>query len=168
MSENQKKILQMLAEGKISVSEAERLLSLITSAGNNRSESNSGGTAPKSSPRYLYVVVEPKPGARGHDIPSPDVPPRPPRPGSFGYDRRDWHGKVNVRVPFSLIRAGLKLATLIPKEAADKVNDAMKDKGMSFDMRHLKPEDIEELISALHDSEINVDADDETIRVYAE
>ena len=145
MSENQKKILQMLAEGKISVSEAERLLSLITSAGNNRSEPNNGTTG-KTSPRFLHVVVEPKPGA------SPE----------------HRHGKVNVRVPFGLIRAGIKLATLIPPEAADKVNDAMKDKGMSFDMRHLKPEDIEDLISALHDSEVNIDSDDETVRVYAE
>ena len=145
MSENQKKILQMLAEGKISVSEAERLLSLITSAGNNRSEPNNGTTG-KTPPRFLHVVVEPKPGA------SPE----------------HRHGKVNVRVPFGLIRAGIKLATLIPPEAADKVNDAMKDKGMSFDMRHLKPEDIEDLISALHDSEVNIDSDDEIVRVYAE
>jgi hypothetical protein len=144
VSENQKKILQMLAEGKISVAEAQRLLSLITSAGDNRNESNS--TAPKSSPRYLHVVVEPKPGA------APE----------------HRHGRVNVRVPFGLIRAGMKLATLIPPEAADKVNDAMKEKGMSFDMRHLKTEDVEELISALHDSEINVDTDDETVKVYAE
>jgi SHOCT-like domain len=145
MSENQKKILQMLAEGKISVSEAERLLSLITSAGNNRGDPNNVTTG-KTSPRFLHVVVEPKPGA------SPE----------------HRHGKVNVRVPFGLIRAGMKLATLIPPEAADKVNDAMKDKGMSFDMRHLKPEDIEDLISALHDSEVNIDSDDETVRVYAE
>ena len=144
MSENQKKILQMLAEGKISVDEAQRLLSLITSAGGSRNESNN--TAPKSAPRYLHVVVEPKPGA------APE----------------HRHGRVNVRVPFGLIRAGMKLATLIPPEAADKVNDAMKEKGMSFDMRHLKVEDIEELISALHDSEINVDTDDETVKVYAE
>ena len=144
MSENQKKILQMLAEGKISVNEAQQLLSLITPSDNNRSESNK--TATKSTPRYLYVVVEPKPNA------SPE----------------HRHGRVNVRVPFGLIRAGMKLATLIPPEAADKVNNAMKEKGMDFDMRHLKPEDIEELIFALHDSEINVDTDDETVKVYAE
>jgi len=144
MSENQKKILQMLAEGKISVAEAERLLSLITSASDNRSDANN--TASKSTPRYLHVVVEPKPGAAlGHR-----------------------HGRVNVRVPFGLIRAGMKLATLIPPDAADKVNDAMKEKGMSFDMRHLKTEDIEGLISALHDSEINLDTDDEIVKVYAE
>ena len=144
MGENQKKILQMLAEGKISVAEAERLLSLITSTGDTRSESNN--KTPKVTPRYLYVVIEPKPGA------SPE----------------HRHGRVNVRVPFGLIRAGMKLATLIPPEAADKVNDAMKEQGMNFDMRHLKPEDLEELITALHDSEINVDTDDETVKVYAE
>ena len=145
MSENRKKILQMLAEGKISVSEAERLLSLITSA-NNRNESNNS-TSAKASPRYLYVVVEPKPGA------SPE----------------HRHGKVNVRVPFGLIRAGMKLATLIPPEAADKVNDAMKDKGMSFDMRHLKPEDIEDLIGALSDLEVDVvSAKGEKVKVFVE
>ena len=157
----------MLAEGKISVDEALRLLSLTGTDRDNRNESNN--TAPKSMPRYLHVVVEPKPGVSNHNASySPHVPPLPPKPGSLGYDRRDWHGRVNVRIPFSLIRAGMKLATLIPPEAADKVNDAMKEKGMSFDMRHLKIEDIEELISALHDSEVNVDTDDETVRVYAE
>ena len=144
MSENQKKILQMLAEGKISVDEALRLLSLTGTDRDNRNDSNN--TASKSTPRYLHVVVEPKPGA------APE----------------HRHGRVNVRVPFGLIRAGMKLATLIPPEAADKVNDAMKEKGMSFDMRHLKIEDIEELIFSLHDSEVNVDTDDETVRVYAE
>ena len=144
MSENQKKILQMLAEGKISVAEAERLLSLIGTDKETRSESNRATS--QATPRYLYVVVEPKAGA------TPE----------------HRHGKVNVRVPFGLIRAGVKLATLIPPDAADKVNDAMKEKGMSFDMRHLKPEDIEELIVALHDSEVNVDTDDETVKIYAE
>ncbi|MDD5082887.1 MAG: hypothetical protein PHU08_05885 [Dehalococcoidales bacterium] len=144
MSEDQKKILQMLTEGKVSVDEAQRLLSLT--GADRDTWDNSNSPPPKSLPRYLRVIVEPKLGA------APE----------------HRHGRVNVRVPFGLIRAGMKLATLIPPEAADKVNDAMKEKGMSFDMRHLKTEDLEELISALHDSEINVDTDDETVKVYAE
>ena len=142
MGENQKKILQMLAEGKIKVEEAERLLSLVGKGGDN------GGApaAAKLNPKYLYVVVDPKPGA------SPE----------------HKHSRVNVRVPFGLIRAGMKFTTLMPPEAADKVNEAMQEKGISFDVRRLKAEDIEELIQALHDSEVNVDTDDETVRVYAE
>lgn len=144
MSENQKKILQMLAEGKISVDEAQRLLSLISSDQSNPEQDPR--TFSKPWLRYLRVVVEPKPGA--------------------SVEHR--HSRVNVRVPFGLIKAGIKLATLIPPEAADKVNSAMKEKGMSFDMRNLKPEDIESIITALHESEINVDTDDETVKVYAE
>jgi hypothetical protein len=150
MSENQKKILQMLADGKINVDEAQRLLSLTDSESGQEksSEGKSGGT--KLSARYLYVIVEPKPGVT--------------RQGTG----QDFHGKVNVRVPFGLIRAGMKLATLIPPEAADRVDEAFKEKGMPFDFRKIKDEDIEELISALHDSEVNVDSDYETVRVYAE
>lgn len=73
-----------------------------------------------------------------------------------------------MRVPFGLIRAGMKFTSLMPSDVSDKVNQAMKDKGINFDMRHIKDEDIEELISALCDSEINVDSDYETVRVYAE
>jgi hypothetical protein len=144
MGENQTRILQMLAEGKINVAEAQRLLALINE------EKEPGGSAPKtaskSSARYLRIIVEPKPGALD--------------------DRR--HSRVNVRVPFGLIKAGIKLASLIPPEAAGKVDAAMKDKGMSFDIRNLKPEDLEEIMVALRESAIDVDTDDETIKVYAE
>ena len=149
MSENQKKILQMLAEGKISVDEAQRLLALIGAEGEK--ENGSGNITHKSisAPRYMHVIVEPKLGAGR-------------------VEGRDFHGKVNVRVPFGLIRAGMKFATLIPPDAAEHVDKAFKEKGLNFDIRKLKDEDLEELISALHDSEVNVDSEHETIRVYAE
>lgn len=44
----------------------------------------------------------------------------------------------------------------------------MREKGMSLDMRNLKTEDVEEIMDALRDSEINVNTDDETVKVYAE
>jgi len=44
----------------------------------------------------------------------------------------------------------------------------MKEKGMDFDLRRMKPEDLEELIVALSENEINVDSDYETVRIYAE
>jgi hypothetical protein len=151
MSENQKRILDLLAQGKISVSEAESLLSL-TGTEKESANRDADSSTPGAVPRYLYVVVETKPGAVHRD----------PKSG------REWHGNVKVRIPFGLIRAGMKLATLIPTEAAGKVNDAMKEKGMDFDLRHLKPEDLEELITALRDNAINVDSDNETVRIYAE
>ena len=150
MSENQKKILQMLADGKLNIDEAQRLLALVNSEGDRGQGTGNTGQKVKSTARYMHVIVEPKPG----------VPRR--------NEKHDFHGKVNVRVPLGLIRAGMKLATLIPSEAAEHVDKAFKEKGFSFNIKRLKEEDLEELITALQDSEINVDTEYELIKVNAE
>jgi hypothetical protein len=145
MTENQKKILQMLSEGKINVDEAQRLLKLLgTETGKESSPEASG----KAAPRYMRVVIEPKPGVER--------------------DKDHDYSRVNVRVPFNLIRAGIKLATLIPSDAAEYIDDALKEKGIQFDFRKMTGEDMEELIKALHESEVNIDGGRETVRVFAE
>lgn len=143
MSDDQKRILQMLAEGKISVEEATRLLSLVdkdSSAGNSSIKSE-----PKAMPKYLYVRVDPKEGCKKYE-----------------------HGRVNIRVPVGLIRAGMKLRALIPEQVSDDVNKAMKEKGFNFDIRNIKDEDLTELISALSDTEIDVDSAETQVRIHAE
>ena len=150
MSESHKKILQMLADGKISVDEAQRLLALVNSETEGENRTGNMGQKTRSSPRYMHIIVEPKPGVSRKDV------------------KHDLHGKVNVRVPFGLIRAGIKLATLIPSEAAEHVDKAFKEKGFSFDIRRIKEEDLEELVTALQDSEINVDTEYELIRINAD
>lgn len=149
MNENQKQVLQMLADGKINVEEAQRLLDLVKSE-SARNETGSGGEKGASDPRFIHVVVEPKEGV-SHE----------------GF-RHKHHGKVNVRVPLGLIRAGIKLATLIPSEAAEHVDKAFKEKGFSFDVRRIKEEDLEIMIEALKESAINVDTEYESVRINAE
>ena len=144
MSENQKRILEMLADKKISVDEAQRLLSVL------EPETDSGIKVPgdtagkKPVPKYLRVVVHPNAEA--------------------GSDTE----KVNVRVPIALIRAGMKFTSLIPAHASDHVNKALKEKGIDFDLRNLKTEDLEELIDALSDLEVDVQNGQEKVRVYME
>lgn len=166
MGENQKKILEMLATGKISVDEAQHLLSLVGAEKNDAPSGESPRNSARPVPKYLYVVVEPKAGA--HPRPGrgfgPSEPPSPPGVPTG----HDYNARVHVRVPFGLIRAGMKFTSLMPSDVSDRVNQAMKDKGINFDMRHIKDEDIEELIGALCASEINVESDYETVRVYAE
>jgi hypothetical protein len=43
----------------------------------------------------------------------------------------------------------------------------MREKGIDFDLKNIKPEDLDELVAALSDLEVNVDGK-EKIRVYAE
>jgi hypothetical protein len=75
---------------------------------------------------------------------------------------------VNVKIPLSLVRAGLKLTSLIPAQAMDQINQSMATHGMSMDLQNLKPEDLEELIESLREMEISVDASNgDNVRVYA-
>jgi hypothetical protein len=145
MTENQKKILEMVADKKITVDEAYRLLSLIQPSANNGGD---GAKGPKPSPKYLRVVVD-----TDHHWEN-------------GCDKGPQH--VNIRVPVALIRAGVKLASLIPPEAYNEVDEKMKNRGIQFDLRNMKPENVEELVQALNDLEVDINGAREKVRVYTE
>jgi len=138
MTQNRKKILDMLAKGQINAEEAERLLELVDTPAAN--------TENKKTPQYLRVTIKPGDGEHG----SSDVE------------------RVNVRVPLALIRAGVKFTSLIPNEAADKVDCALREKGISYNIKNLKDEDIEQLIAALSDLEVDIEDGKARINVYTE
>ena len=147
MTDNKKKILEMLAQSKISADEAYRLLNVIESGESRQESTRKADTTVKEKAKYLRVTVLP--------------------------DSENEHSgnveRVNVRVPMSLIRAGIKLTSLIPPEARDKVNGALREKGIDFDVRNVKPEDIEELIEALSDLEEDVvSSKGEKVKVFVE
>lgn len=149
MSEDRARILTLLAGGKITADEAERLLDALESrsqgapaAAGSAAPMIKGAPAqlPGALPRFLHVKVD----------------------GDAGE-------KVHVKVPLALVRSGLKLTSLIPPQAMDRINEQMAHNGMSIDFSHFKPEDIDELIEALREMEVNVDgAGGEKVRVYAE
>ena len=146
MSENQKKILEMLANKKISVDEAYRLLNALKTETGAPESTAETGTTGKPKPKYLRVCVAP---GRGHE-------------------HDEDADVVNVRVPMSLVRSGIKFTSLLPPEARDKVAGALDEKGINLDMRNMKPEDLEEIIGALEDLEVNVVSDKEVVRVFVE
>jgi len=76
--------------------------------------------------------------------------------------------KVNVRVPMQLLRAGVRLTSLIPAQARDHINQAMREHGVNFDVGQLKPENLEELIDQLNDLTVDVDQKDAQVRVFCE
>jgi hypothetical protein len=162
MGESQKKILEMLAQGKINVDDAHRLLSAIGAeegghTGNKYTgQGTAGGIVNKvlSGHKYLRVTVTPpESGVDGK--------------GNLFQDGNV--GRVNVRVPMSLIRAGIKLTSLIPPDALDKANNALHEKGINFDVRNIKQEDIEDLIDAIGDMQIDVEGGKgEKVKVFVE
>jgi hypothetical protein len=145
MTENQKKILEMVADKKITVDEAYRLLSLIQPSADGSGDGTGG---PKLAVKYLRVIVD----TEHH--------------WENGYDKGPQH--INIRVPVALIRAGVKLASLIPPEAYNEVDEKMKNRGIQFDLRNMKPENVEELVQALNDLEVDIHGGQEKVRVYTE
>jgi DNA-directed RNA polymerase subunit F len=141
MSDSQQRILNMLEQGKINAEEAQKLLAAIGAGGD---ETKSSG-APRNA-KYLRVVIQPNPEAAKEE----DVK------------------RVNVRVPMALLRAGIKFTSLIPADASEQVNEALKEKGINFDVRNLKPEELEELVAALHDLEVDIQNGKEKVHVYVE
>ena len=146
MSDNQRRILNLLVENKISVEEAERLLALTGQQSSSGAGTSDKVPAGRTKPKYIRVEVTPDADA------TPETKAE----------------RVNVRVPLNIIRAGIKLRSLMPSEAANKVNAALRSKGIDMDVRNIKDEDIEQLISALSELEVDVQDGAQKVRVYVE
>ena len=146
MTENRRQILDMLAEGKISVDEAERLLALVEQPPGGESRRASAPEGDTPAPKYLRIVVEPNPDG------SSDA----------GKER------VNIRVPMGLIRAGVKLTALIPSDVGARVNDALRKQGIDLDLRALKAQDLDQIIDGLRDLEVEAEDGQHKVHVYTE
>jgi len=114
MSAETRKVLEMLAEGKITADDADKLLEKLSAVPNsdNRQESTSpppssassssattSSTSSSSKPRHLRIVVD-KPGQE----------------------------QVNVRVPLNFARKGSRLLAVLP----DRVREKLADQGINL------------------------------------
>ena len=145
MNENRRSILEMLAAGKITADEAERLMAALDREPRTGNGAEAAASNAKPKAKYLRVVVQ-----------AADV------------HAGEGQTKVNVRVPMQLLRAGVKLTSLIPAQARDQVNSAMREHGVNFDLNQLKPENLEELIDQLNDLTVDVDNRDAQVRIFCE
>ncbi|MEV0563606.1 hypothetical protein [Dactylosporangium sp. NPDC050588] len=140
MNEQRKDILDMLAAGKITVDEAEQLIAALER--DQPLVATLPEARPKGKPKYLRVLV---------DTLEAGEP-----------------GRVNVRVPLQLLRAGVKLVALIPPQALQHANAEMHKSGVPFDLTQLKPEQLEALIEHLDEMTVDVDQPDAKVRVFCE
>lgn len=138
MTEERRQILEMLAEGKINADEADRLLGAL---GGSSTTATATAVQTKPSPKFIRVMVDAKEGK--HDKPV----------------------HVNLRVPIALLRAGVRLASLIPAVAQDKVNEELRKNGVDLDIKQIKPENINEVIDQLQDLTIDVDHEDDDVKI---
>ena len=153
MNENRRQIMEMLAAGKITADEAERLLAALdptpTTVEFSGTTKGANGAAVKTRAKYLRVLVEADEQMTGM------------KGGTT----------VNVRVPMQLLRAGVRLASLIPQQAHDQLDEALSKHGVPITLSQIKPENLEELIDHLEDLTVDVNGSDGNttkVRVFCE
>jgi hypothetical protein len=157
MNENRRQILEMLAAGKITADEADRLLAALEpdlatplrDFANTASAQTGDKFGAKSRAKYLRVLVEADEDMTGMKGPT----------------------TVNVRVPMQFLRAGVRLAALIPKQAHEHLDEALNRHGVPLTLSQIKPENLEELIDHLEDLMVDVDGKDGNttkVRVFCE
>jgi hypothetical protein len=149
MNEDTKRVLEMVAQGKISADEAERLLERLAAAGGGRSAASGGAAAARAAepaggdaepaalggkPKYLRIVVNSVQG-----------------------------DQVNIRVPLALVRTGIKLSAMLPEEARQRLHDR------GIDLSQLSGMESEEMIQALRELTVDVDsAQGDLVRIFCE
>ena len=121
--------------------EAESLLGLLEQPAFVATSGSDTGEGRKSPPKYLRVVVE---------------------------DGESANERVNVRVPTALIRSGVRLAALIPGDATNRMNAKLREKGIGIDEGNLTSEDLDQLVDALADMEVDMQDSTGHVRIFVE
>ena len=140
--DNRRQILDMLARNRITVDEAESLLSALDRGVEPRAESIRGARGGAS---HLRVLVTSTP------------------------ENDDEDGRtVDIRIPLAALRAGLWLPGLLPRAAAEGINRLFADRGIGLNVNKLRDRDVDRLIEMLREAEVDVVADDHRVLIYVE
>ena len=159
MSQETKKVLEMLASGQITADDAEKLLEKLGASGPAPASSPASGEAPapedKSKSRRVW----------GWTIPARDEASAPGQKLRFlriVVDKPN-DDQVNIRVPLAFLRAGMKLVGVIPPQ----VSAQLADKGI--DLAALRDLKGGELVDELKNLHVDVDSKNgEKVRIFCE
>jgi hypothetical protein len=135
MNEETRKVLEMLSEGKISVQEAEQLLRAVSAPIGQPSDNR------KVEPKYFRILVN-KPAREGRKAEA-----------------------VNIRVPMTVVRGGLRLGALFPGMLGNK--KIHLGNGNEFDLSKLTYTDLEAMIRDIGELTVDVDGE-EQVRIRCE
>jgi len=155
MSEETRRVLDLLAQGKITVDEADRLLAAIgpVSTGSATPGAAAAGkgaaTGEAPSPKYLRITVSKTrswPGDDGEHAPRTWK-----WPGHAGGGNRE----VTIRVPVALVRNGMRLGAMIPGLTGAGLKAHLRERGVDVDLSKIDVDTIDQLVGEF--GEMNID-----------
>ena len=153
--DERRRILELLAQQKITVEEAERLLSAAS-----RSAPGTDAGEARTKPKYLRIAIHKKAAEW-------------PKDWDFGA-AKEWQDAwkrdkdVSIRVPMTLVRNGLRLGAMIPGLTDDRMKARLRARGVDIDLAKLDPAMLESMLDELGELNIDVDSGRAQVRITAE
>ena len=143
MSDDTRRVLELLAQGKVSVEEADRLLRAMAADEPRR---NDADAPPADRPKPRFVRISVHQAARN------------------GHADKD----LNIRVPIAIVRSGMRLGALIPGLAGEQVSARLRERGLDIDFSKLDAAAIEHVLKELSDTNIEIDSGKALVRITCE
>ena len=150
-TDDTRRILDMLSQGKISVDEADRLLKAMCAD----PPAGAAAAAPSTDTtraRWIRINIH---------KPAKDEAHRP----------KD----VNIRVPIAVVKGGMRLGALIGTFAGEKAARRMKAQGLDIDLAKINSDlsqmngpEFDEFLKSLSDTNIEIDDGKALVRITAE
>jgi len=144
MSDDTRRILDLLAQGKITVDEADQLLRAMSASSDAAPAAAAAANEPPATPRYVRITVH----------------------KTAKDDRRDKD--VNIRVPIAVVKSGMRLGALIPGFPGDAVSARLRERGIDVDFSKLDTAALEHVLKQLGDTNIEVDSGKAQVRISCE
>jgi SHOCT-like domain len=158
MSEETRRVLDLLAQGKITVNEADRLLAAIGpvptgSAASGAASAEKGDTTGEApTPKYLRITVT-KTRSWSHDE------------GKHARLAWMWPGyeggrgrEVTIRVPVALVRNGMRLGAMIPGLTGAGLQARLRERGVDVDLSKIDADTIDQLVREFGEMNIDIDS----------
>ena len=137
-NDDSKRILELLAQGKITVDEADQLLRAVQSPSGPPEPGQTGGSG--NPPRWIRITID----KRARDG-------RPPQ-------------NVNIRVPFGIVRSGVKLGAMFNR--LEPVQERLREKGIDLDS--LDFSQLEAALGSLGTVPVEIDDGKSQVRITCE
>ena len=145
-TDDTKQILEMVAQGKITVDEADRLLKAL--ADTRDAVPGDDGDGPRK--RWLRINIS--------------------KPAN---EHRPHPKEVNIRVPLGIVRGGMRLGAIVAAFAGGNAAQDMKRRGMDVDLSAINSDlskmhgpELDAFLNSLHD--IDIDDGKSRVRITSE
>ena len=151
-TDDTRRILDMLSQGKITVDEADRLIKAMS--GDRPAETATAETATDGRQRVRWFRINIHKPAK---------------------DQTDRPKDVNIRVPIAVVKGGMRLGAIIATFAGEKAAQRMKERGLDLDLSTINGDlsrmngaEFDTFLRSLDDMNIEIDDGKSQVRITTE